>query len=276
MNFRSKAYGKMSLTAFLLFLLVTTSLASDPYVIKFHSPNLYPEGMTWDSSNQHFIVGSLRYRALFSVSDAAVAVDTPLCPLLAVIHFVEDLTPFNALAANDLRSLSPIFLYQLPSDLSTTSHLRDVANDVAVEFLGNAYITNSGNNFIWKVNIINGEASIFSESPFFTKYRVDPSTPNSSSGLNGIAYIGKGYLLFVQSNTGKMFKVDAVDGIARTVILNGDLLLADDVAVKKNGVVVVVSPINGAWFLKSQDTWSEGWVIDRDSLISMASRHRWQ
>ncbi|GAB4852197.1 hypothetical protein Ancab_016389 [Ancistrocladus abbreviatus] len=280
MNFRSKAYRKMSLTAFLLFLLVKTSLAGDPHVIKFWSPNLYPEGMTWDPSNQHFIVGSIRDRALFSVSDAAVvytllsdsslppnssilglAIDMPRRRLLAVIHSVEDLTPFNALAAYDLRFISPIFLSQLPSDTSTISHLRDVA----VDFLGNAYITNSGNNFIWKVNI-NGEASIFSKSPIFTKYPVDPGTPYSSCGLNGIAYIGKGYLLVVQSNTGKMFKVDAIDGTARTVILNEDLLLADDVAVKKNGVVVVVSPINGAWFLKSQDSWSEGWVIDRVSL----------
>ncbi|GAB4844617.1 hypothetical protein Ancab_038018 [Ancistrocladus abbreviatus] len=278
----------MSSTTLILILLVivtiSTLAAADPHVIKFRSPNLYPEGLAWDPSAQHFIVGSLRHRTFLSVSDAGVvnnilsdpslppnstilgiAIDPHRRRLLAAVHSLPPLPPFNALAAYDLRSLTPIFLSPLPSDPSSSSS-PDVANDVAVDFDGNAYVTNSGNNFIWKVNV-EGEPSIFSRSHLFTKYPpVDPSSPYNSSGLNGVAYLSKGYLLVAQSNTGKMFKVDAVDGTARVVILQEDLPSADDVVVAKNGVVVVVSGINGAWFLKSHDSWSEGAVVDRIAL----------
>ncbi|GAB2293782.1 hypothetical protein Dimus_027996 [Dionaea muscipula] len=272
-------------TIVILFQLAARCAAGDPHVIKFRSPNLYPEGLAWDPSAQHFIVGSLRDRAFYSVSDAAVvyhlltdpslppnttilgiAVDYQSRRLLAAVHSLEPLPPFNALAAYDLRSLRRLFLSPLPSDPSAASASRDIAKGVAFDFDGNAYVTNAGNNFIWKVNF-DGEPSIFSRSPLFARYPVDRSSPYSYCGLNGIAYVSKGYLLVVQSNTGKVFKVDAEDGTARAVILNEELRVADDLAVRKDGVVVVVSPVTGvAWFLKSQDSWSEGVVVDRIAL----------
>ncbi|CAN1233855.1 hypothetical protein LINPERPRIM_LOCUS4030 [Linum perenne] len=120
---------------------------------------------------------------------------------------------FNALAAYDLQSRERIFLSLLPDgeSLDSSSGSRPVANAIAVDYKGNAYVTNSlgtsEGNFIWKVDS-QGERSIFSRSPLFTRFPADYSNP----GLNGIAYLSKGYLLVVQSNTGKMFKVDEVDG----------------------------------------------------------------
>ncbi|KAE8037928.1 hypothetical protein FH972_010478 [Carpinus fangiana] len=61
-------------------------------------------------------------------------------------------------------------------------------------------------NYTWKVKA-NGEASIFSRSRAFTVHPVDRDSLFSYCGLNEIAYVSKGYLLVVQSNTGKMFKV---------------------------------------------------------------------
>lgn len=71
----------------------------------------------------------------------------------------------------------------------------------------------------------------------------------------------------VQSNTGKMFKVDDEDGTARLVLLNEDLTLADGIAIRSDGVVLVVSQ-NKLWFLKSQDSWGEGVVFDKIDLDS--------
>lgn len=65
----------------------------------------------------------------------------------------------------------------------------------------------------------------------------------------------------VQSNTGKMYKVDADDGTARLVLLNEDLKGADGIAMRRDGVVLVVS-YRKLWFLKSQDSWGEGVVYD--------------
>ncbi|KAF2300417.1 hypothetical protein GH714_013099 [Hevea brasiliensis] len=282
----------MSIVSFFIFFLfggIIRSIAGKSHIIHFRSPNLYPEGLAYDPSAQHFIVGSFRDRTIHAVSDAGVvetlisdpslplnatflglAVDSVNNRLLAVIHSFAPLPPFNALAAYDLRTRQRLFLSLLP-DGDVTSTDRAAANAVTVDFKGNAYITNSmGNsegNFIWKVNT-EGEASIFSRSPIFNQHPVDRNAPFSYCGLNGIAYVSKGYLLVVQSNTGKMFKVDAEDGTARTVLLNEDLNLPDGIAIRRDGVVLVVSPVEDGklWFLKSDDSWGEGVVYDKIDL----------
>lgn len=258
--------------------------ASKPHIISFRSPNLYPEGITWDPLDQHFIVGSFRDRAIHSVSDAGVVdtlvsdlslpenvtflgltVDNHHRRLLAVLHAMEPLPPFNALAAYDLRSRKRLFLAPLYGDADSDSSVsRHIANDVTVDFAGNAYVTNAAANFIWKVNA-KGEASIFSRSRVFTEYPVDHTSPYSFCGLNGILYNSNGYLLVVQSNTGKMFKVDADDGTARLVLLPRDLPWADGIAARKDGVVVVISQ-RRAWFLKSDDGWAQGAIFDETAL----------
>ena len=270
-----------------LFLLVgpvSLILARKPHSINFRSPNLYPEGLAWDPSAQHFLVGSIRNRTIAAVSDAGVvetlisdsslpenvtvlglAVDSANHRLLAVIHAADPLPHFDALAAYDLRSGNRLFLSLLPSD-DDADATRQIANDVTVDFKGNAYVTNSAGNYIWKVNA-DGEASIFSRSRAFTAHPVDRDSPFSHCGLNGIAYVSKGYLLVVQSNTGKMFKVDEEDGTARLVLLGKDLTLADGIAIRSDGVVLVVSH-SKLWFLKSQDSWGEGVVFDKIDLDS--------
>ncbi|KAJ6331422.1 hypothetical protein OIU76_009908 [Salix suchowensis] len=258
-------------------------LAITPHVIHFRSPGLYPESLTYDHSAQHFIVGSLDQRTVNSVSDAGVtetiifdpslppnasflglAVDKLNNRLLAVIHSFDSLHPFNGLASYDLRSRQRLFLSSLPSSPSEEDGRSPIANDVALDFKGNAYVTNSAGNFIWKVSQ-EGEASIFSASPVFKRFPVDRDSPLSSFGLNGIAYVSRGYLLVVQTNTGKLFKVDADDGTARNVLLNEDLPEGDGIAIRGDGVVLVVSN-KKLWFLKSDDSWGEGVVYDKIDL----------
>jgi DNA-binding beta-propeller fold protein YncE len=269
----------------LLFFIVgpILSTAKTPHVIHFRSPNLYPESLTYDPSAQHFIVGSLHHHTINSVSDAGVTetiISDPSLPpstsilglavdklnnrLLAVIHSFDSLHPFNGLAAYDLRSRQRLFLSLLPSTPSDEDGRSPMANAVAFDFKGNAYVTNSEGNFIWKVSP-EGEASIFSTSPVFTQFPVDRDSPLSSFGLNGIAYVSKGYLLVVQTNTGKLFKVDADDGTARNVLLSEDLPEGDGIAIRGDGVVLVVSN-KKLWFLKSDDSWGEGVVYDKIDL----------
>ncbi|GMP83681.1 hypothetical protein CsSME_00037507 [Camellia sinensis var. sinensis] len=266
-------------TFFVVF--VDPTLASKHHVINFRSPTLYPESLTWDPSADHFIVGSHRHRTLVSVSSAA-AVDTLISDLslppnttivgvsldhhrrrlLAVVHSTPPLPIFNALAAYDLRSPHRRRLFLAPLHDPTAD--RPIANDVAFDFSGDAYVTNSVGNFIWKVTP-DGKPSVFSRSPAFTSHPVDQSLPHSFCGLNGVVYIGNGYLLVVQSNTGKMFKVNADDGTARTVTLDKDLTAADGIAVRRDGVVIVVSQ-HKAYFIKSENGWAEGVVFDETVL----------
>ncbi|KAL9246662.1 hypothetical protein vseg_020169 [Gypsophila vaccaria] len=257
----------------------TTSESQDHHIIKFRSPGLYPEGLTWDPASQHFIVASLHRGTFHSISATGVtetltltssAINLPKNPTilgLAVDHRVNRLlaavntaeSPYLAAFSLHRTSISLISLTPLP----TTSPSSAVANAVAVDPNGDAYVTNSGENYIWKVTS-NGTVSIFSNSSLFTEYPVNQTSPYNYCGLNGVVYT-KNYLLVVQSNTGKMFKVDAVNGAATSVKLPKDLTLADGIAVKEDGVVVVVS-MNEAWVLKSEDGWAQGVVIDEITL----------
>ncbi|KAI5403393.1 hypothetical protein KIW84_050823 [Lathyrus oleraceus] len=252
----------------LLFLQTSTPIikafAENSHVINFQSPNLSPESLAWDPLKQHFLVGSLCHRTISSISDAGIietlisdtslpenvtvvgiTVDSRNNRVLAVIHAVKPLPTFNALAAYGLKSGNRLFLSPLPTDEEA------LANDIAVDYNGNAYVTNSIGNYIWKVNV-KGEASIFSKSPRFTEHPVDRDTPYSYIELNG-----------------KVFKVDADDGTARHILLNEDLTRPDGVVFRSDGVVLVVSPqANKLWLLKSNNGWGEGVVYDKIDLES--------
>ncbi|CAN4121697.1 unnamed protein product [Withania somnifera] len=270
----------------ILFIFITLSIPSTArkrHVINFRSRNLFPESFTWDPKSQHFIVGSTRRRQIISVSDAGVVetliTDTSLPTnssflgltvdrynnrLLAVIHRApspENPSPFNALASYDLQSNRRLFL----SPLLTDEHSQlPVANDVAVDYSGNAYVTNSGEDFIWKVSQ-NADVSIFSKSKAYKLHPIDTTTDYQKCGLNGVVYSSRGYLLVIQSNTGKLFKVNVDDGTARAVSLNKDLTVADGIAVRSDGVVLVVSQ-HKVFFLRSNDGWGEGVVFDETAL----------
>ncbi|KAJ4960410.1 hypothetical protein NE237_020320 [Protea cynaroides] len=235
--------------------------------------------MTMDQKFEVFS-GSLHDRLIQAVSDAGVVetlISDPNLPpdvailglivdsinrrLLAVIHAGDPQPHFDALAAYDLQSRQRLFLAQLTDP---TSSDRQIANDVAVDCNGNAYVSNAAGNFIWKVDV-SGESSIFSRSSLFTSQHVYSDEPWSFCGLNGIVYVNKGYLLVAQTNTGKLFKVDPDDGTARLVKVGKDLKAADGIAIRNDGVLVVVSQFR-AWFLKSRDGWGEAVIYDETTL----------
>lgn len=265
------------LTTLIFSLFQISSLASSPPdLINFRSPNLYPESLSWDPTAQHLIVGSLRHPTLLSVSDAGVintlvtddsipanssflgiTVDVVHNRILAAVHPRSQ--PSNcALAAYDLHSPHHrLFLTTLHDAASTNS--ASGANDVTVDFSGNAFVTNSASNFIWKVDL-EGKASVLSKSKIFTKTPV-PDSPYSSCGLNGIAYSSEGYLLVSQSSTGNLYKVDSKDGTARKIELNRELNAPDGIAIRSDGVLLVVSQYK-LYFIKSSNSWSDGVVYD--------------
>ncbi|XP_047981630.1 uncharacterized protein LOC125222835 [Salvia hispanica] len=258
-------------------ILLLVSLAApihcrNPHLINFRWPNLYPASFAWDPKSDHFLLGSLRHRQITSVSDAgvvssllsddslppdsfflAISLDPRHRRLLAVVRRLSP--PFSALATYDLRTLRQLFLTPLDDLLPSAV----AANDVAADYSGNAYVTDSANGVVFKITD-QGEASILSSSDLFKSDAIAVD-----GGLNGVVYDTRGYLLVTQSNTGKLFKVLTDNGSAMRVILNKDLTAADGIAVRRDGVVLVASK-HKLYFIKSDDSWSQGSVFDEIAL----------
>ncbi|EPS67311.1 hypothetical protein M569_07462 [Genlisea aurea] len=224
-----------------------------------------PSCFAWDSKSDHFVVGFLRRRGLVSVSDAGVvsflrshdslpvdssftgiSVDPSRRRLLAVVR--NPSPPYSAVAAYDLPSFAPRFLTPLPSPA--------LAKSVAVDYAGNAYVTDSAADVIYRINE-HGEAAILLSKSAALK--------SQSDGLNGVAYNPKGYLLVTKSNSGKLFKVDADDGSAKEVILNKEITGAGAISIRKDGVVLALSQ-QKLYFLKSADSWSQAAVFDETAV----------
>ncbi|XP_074315679.1 uncharacterized protein LOC141651885 [Silene latifolia] len=252
------------------------SESRERHVITFRSPTLYPEGLTWDPTSNHFIVASVRHGTFHTVTNNGViqtltssasnlpynpivlglAFDTRRNRLIAAFNTVN--TPYVAAFSlhRTSNSLTLLFLTHLPTDSPSSA----ASNDVALDPHGNAYVTNFGENLIWKVSL-NGTASVLS---------LDRTSPYSYAGLNGVVYLdGKELLLVVQSNTGKLLRVDAVNGKMSSVALPKEVELtsAHGIAVREDGVVFVVST-SEVWVLKSEDRWGRGELIDRITLES--------
>lgn len=259
--------------------------SSRQHSILFEHPRLYPESFDWDPRQGHFLLGSITTGGIVSVSDAGVCeefisdgeyagmavtlglkVDSSRNRVLVVVHSLEaSAAAFNGLAAYDLASKNRIFLSRL-SGHGVAGIDRAGVNDLCIDHAGNAYVTDTFGNFIWKVDS-EGTASVFSTNPIFLS---QPLVVKEGLGLNGIAYCRGGFLLVGQSNSGLLFKVNLDDAGVRVVQLSSLLPAVDGISLRGDGLLVAVST-HTAWLLSSKDSWLSARVIDELPLNSSAN-----
>ncbi|KAK2649668.1 hypothetical protein Ddye_017157 [Dipteronia dyeriana] len=82
-----------------------------------------------------------------------------------------------------------------------------MADDVAVDGEGNAYVTDVRSNTIWKVGVDGQLLSIIKNSLFTPK-----EWYKNLFGLNGIVYHPDGFLIVIHTRTGNLFKIDIANG----------------------------------------------------------------
>jgi sugar lactone lactonase YvrE len=201
-----------------------TPIPAGPDVVTFTQANLYPEGIEYDTNHARFLVSSQTTGTISQVledgriapfatdaslvSSIGLQIDAPRNRLLVAVSDpgyntakttaatkgkLAGLASFNGLG----QRLTYIDLAALSSE---PNHF---ANDIAVDFNGNAYVTDSFAPIIYKVSP-EGVASIFLQDARL-------GAPAGKFGLNGIEFHPDGYLLVAKSDDGSLFKVPIAD-----------------------------------------------------------------
>ncbi|WP_205509955.1 hypothetical protein [Longitalea arenae] len=258
--------------------------------INFIAPDVYPEGISYDSSANVYYVSSARTGAIGRVTPegnyTVLHADTGLRSTYGMkIHPDGRRLYVCASDANYSRYTSPDTRYKMMRlislDLANGKKLSDLdlsklydgnhfANDLTFDDKGNAYITDSYSNAIIKVDAAH-KASVFCKSPVFK---------TGGIGLNGIVYHPDGFLLVSSTGKGVIFKVDLsnpqdVQQVRSNMYFIGaDGMLLND----RNTVTLLVNGGNEKLFkLTTEDNWASATtaattlMIDRFTYPSTAT-----
>ncbi|GAA2777138.1 hypothetical protein [Saccharopolyspora taberi] len=260
-----------------------------PDVIRGTDRALHPEGVAWDPSRSAFLVGSLRYGTVSVVTpDGATSTLVKHENLIATGGIRADVERNRLLVTYDDVYAGPggllsagstpetagrhagLGIFELDSgklvqlvDLGWHSGLH-LANDLALDADGNAYVTDSFAPTLFRVDPA-GNASVFLEDDAFDA----PTTDGLPEvGLNGIAYHPDGYLLTVRYDTGELLRVP-LDGTPRAtkVDLDTPVIGADGIALRPDGDLVVATNTirsagyDGAFLLRSEDGWKSATAV---------------
>jgi sugar lactone lactonase YvrE len=226
-----------------------------PPVVNGHAPALHPEGITYDPSRRAFLVGSLRHGTVSIVApdgSATTLASDPRIPSTAGLHVdpvrgrilaaygdigvavnsePDPAKRRTGLAIFDLRTGAIRHLVQLAVG---AGHL---ANDVAIDHAGNAYVTDSASDVIYRVDPA-GRASEFVKDARFA---------TTSFGINGLVWHPDGYLLVGKYDTGKLFTVSTRGRpVVNEVALDRPVVGADGLALRRDGSLIVVTNNAGA------------------------------
>lgn len=244
--------------------------------INFTADRQYPEGIAYAPSLNRFLVTSLTQGKVGTVdvngTYADLFTDAQLISAQGIKVFNDRVYVCNAAQAVASKATSQtvmktagLFVYNLNTRqierrtdlaalLPNASHL---ANDVALDSQGNAYVTDSFSPVVYRVGA-DGAASIL----------VNNATLGVSAGqfgLNGIVWHPGNYLLVVKAATGQLYKINLgsqnaiteVTGFSPVVGGDGMVLIGDD--------LYVVNNRNQVTQLRGASNWTTASVVKTDA-----------
>lgn len=224
-----------------------------PAVVRGHSPALHPEGIAYDPTRRAFLVGSLFHGTVSVVAPDGTTrtlVDDPRMVGSVGVHIdaargrilvtYGDIGISEGAEPDPAKRRTGLGIFDLRT--GAARHVVDlavgpghVANDVTFDRAGNAYVTDSASDVIYRVDAA-GHASEFLRDPRFTP------APGAAAGINGIVWHPDGYLLVDKSDTGQLFRISTRGRpVVTEVRLDRRLPGADGLALHRNGDLVVVT-----------------------------------
>lgn len=191
--------------------------AVTPDKISFTSKALYPEGVEYDAKRQRFLVTSMRQGTVGEVKDdgsyktfiqdknfvsaVGIRIDAARDKVFvcnsdpgASVHTKKETQ--GKLAGLGVFQLSTGKLIQYVELGKLTEGGGHFCNDIAVDTVGNAYVTDSFSPIIYKIDIAN-KATVLLNNKRFVGERFN---------LNGLVH-KDGYLIVAKMNEGKLFKI---------------------------------------------------------------------
>lgn len=237
--------------------------------ISFTRTALYPEGLAYDGASSSFLVSSIStgtvgkvdlngvYTAFLSnsnlVSTLGIRVDSARNRVLVAVGDLK-----NAVGTSTRDNLAALAIFNLKTgalegyvDLGgLKTGVKHLANDIAIDAQGNAYITDSFSPIIYKVDL-DKKASIFLENDAFKPFHV-----GDMAGLNGIVYHPDGYLIVSKMDEGVLFKVPVASPSDFIKVFSPSLPGDGLLLTKDNKLAVMAPTLNTAYLVASTDAWA--------------------
>jgi sugar lactone lactonase YvrE len=251
MSTRSRRWFAGVLTAAALLGLVLPGSAAAtnrfPALINGHAPALHPEGIAWDPTRQAFLVGSVKHGTVSVVNrDGSASTLVDDARMASTVGLTVDVARGRILVAYGDAGVADrstperhtgLGIFDLRTgrarqvvELAAGNHL---INDVTVDPWGNAYVTDSSGDTIFRVDPA-GRASVLVSDPRFSA--------GGGVGINGIVWHPGGYLLVGQYTSGTLFRISLGTRPEVTeVALDRPVLGADGIALRPNGTLEIVS-----------------------------------
>ncbi len=193
--------------------------------------NVYPEGITYQVETGNFFVGSTGtgtvYKGHVKSSDTSIFLPGSIDGRTMAVGMKVDKKGRLFIAGG---KTGLIFVYDIPTKKLLAKFSSNVkptfVNDVVITPQGDAFFTDSLNHKIYKVS-----SSFTQNSGFETWLDWKGSIVQYKKGhnFNGIAISANGkYFICVQSNTGKLFRIEIKTKAIKEIDLNGELLTFGD------------------------------------------------
>ncbi|MEA2598580.1 MAG: hypothetical protein QOF01_5049 [Thermomicrobiales bacterium] len=223
--------------------------ASGARIYALPGENVYPEGVAYREGSDEFYVGATADGTLFrgNLTTGNVEVFSPGGAdgrAMAVGMKIDDQGRLVVVGG----STGLVFAYDTASGQlvtkATTGHTGDqFLNDVAVTSSGDAFITDSFVPVLYRLPAIDGTATPTAGGTLepFLDFTGTPLQYQEGFNLNGIVASDDGaYLLVVQTNTGKLYRIEISSKAVEEVDLGGATLTGGDGMVLDGTVLYVV------------------------------------